>query len=87
MELFMIKTRFLMLGATYLANAEKLLLSKTQNNLMFLLRYKRAKTAGINAHCLNGELKTLVFCNTMVQQEHSQPSNLDYSMLTQSLAA
>ena len=66
----MIKTRFLMLGATYLANAEKLLLSKTQNNLMFLLRYKRAKTAGINAHCLNGELKTLVFCNTMVQQEH-----------------
>ena len=42
MKLLMIKTRFLMLGA----NAEKLLLSKTQNNLMFLLRYKRAKTAG-----------------------------------------
>ena len=46
MKLFRVKPYFLMLGATYLANNEKLLLSKTQNNLMFLLRYKRAKTAG-----------------------------------------
>ena len=46
-----------MLGATFLANTKKLLLSKTQNNLMFLLRYKRPKTAGkgqLISKCLFG---------------------------------